>query len=155
MGLTRPYILLRNCGLCRCDAKSDQFRYIKIHTWLRGLGEQNKRNHFEAQLNEKYISFVLFPLTSEFGMTFKISKMAYFIHIVNHNNNNNNNNNNIQLESFTRIRRRIWGFLVEKLIFVLLTEINVWFILEINPTQETAHCCWNRPFSEYDKNPSL
>ena len=58
-------------------------------------------------------------------MTFKISKMAYFIHIVNHNNNNNNNNNNIQLESFTRIRRRIWGFLVEKLIFVLLTEINV------------------------------
>ena len=53
-------------------------------------------------------------------MNFKISKMVYFIHIVNHNNNNHN----IQLESFTRIRRRIWGLPVEKLIFVLLTEIN-------------------------------
>ena len=53
-------------------------------------------------------------------MNFKISKMVYFIHIVNHNNHNHN----IQLESFTRIRRRIWGLLVEKLIFVLLTEIN-------------------------------
>ena len=49
-------------------------------------------------------------------MNFKISKMVYFIDLVNHNNNNNNN---IQLERFTRIRRRIWGFLVEKLIFVM------------------------------------
>ena len=56
-------------------------------------------------------------------MNFKISKMVYFIDLVNHNNNNNNNNN-IQLERFTRIRRRIWGFLVEKLIFVMLTEMN-------------------------------
>ena len=47
-------------------------------------------------------------------MNFKISKMVYFIDLVNHNNNNN-----IQLERFTRIRRRIWGFLVEKLIFVM------------------------------------
>ena len=53
-------------------------------------------------------------------MNFKISKMVYFIDLVNHNNNNNN----IQLERFTRIRRRIWGFLVEKLIFVMLTEMN-------------------------------
>lgn len=52
-------------------------------------------------------------------MNFKISKMVYFIDLVNHNNNNN-----IQLERFTRIRRRIWGFLVEKLIFVMLTEMN-------------------------------
>ena len=27
----------------------DQFRYIKSHTWLQGLGEEDKRNHFEAQ----------------------------------------------------------------------------------------------------------
>ena len=53
-------------------------------------------------------------------MNFKISKMVYFIDLVNHNNNNNN----IQLERFTRIRRRIWGFLVAKLIFVMLTEMN-------------------------------
>ena len=59
------------------------------------------------------MSFVLFPLTSEFSINFKISKMVYFIHIVNHINNNHN----IQLESFTRIRRRIWGFLAEKLNF--------------------------------------
>lgn len=52
-------------------------------------------------------------------MNFKISKMVYFIDLVNHNSNNN-----IQLERFTRIRRRIWGFLVEKLIFVMLTEMN-------------------------------
>lgn len=52
-------------------------------------------------------------------MNFKISKMVYFIDLVNHNNNNN-----IQLERFKRIRRRIWGFLVEKLIFVMLTEMN-------------------------------
>ena len=54
-------------------------------------------------------------------MNFKLSKLVYFINIVNHHNNDNNN---IQLDSFTRIWRRIWGFLAEKLIFVLLTEIN-------------------------------
>ena len=44
-------------------------------------------------------------------MNFKLSKLVYFINIVNHHNNDNNN---IQLDSFTRIWRRIWGFLVEK-----------------------------------------
>ena len=27
----------------------DHFRYIKILTWLRGLGEQNKRNNNEVE----------------------------------------------------------------------------------------------------------
>ena len=38
-------------------------------------------------------------------MNFKISKMVYFIDLVNHNNNNN-----IQLERFTRIRAQNLGF---------------------------------------------
>ena len=37
----------------------DQFRYIKIHAWLRGLGEWNKRNElFNPEPRSDFFCFI-------------------------------------------------------------------------------------------------
>ena len=40
--------------------RTDHFRYIKIHTWFRGSGEQNKRNVylFIAEPQDDLVSFI-------------------------------------------------------------------------------------------------
>ena len=58
---------------------TDQFRYIKIHTWLRGLGDRNKRNVlFIAEPQDDFFCFLFYPpsLAAKYDFTY-ISKLVY------------------------------------------------------------------------------
>ena len=57
----------------RSHVRIDHFWYIKIHTWLRGLGEWNKQTK-----NDFLISFVLFPQPSPPSMNFNISELVCY-----------------------------------------------------------------------------
>ena len=53
------------------------FRFNKIHTWLRGLGEENNRNHLKAQ--QRIIHFFCFiPQALQPSMNFNISELVYY-----------------------------------------------------------------------------
>ena len=56
----------------------DHFRYIKIHTWLRGLGNKTKEMYYSL-LNLKTSSFVLFPQASQPSINFNISGLVYCV----------------------------------------------------------------------------
>ena len=44
------------------QTKSSNNFDIKIHTWVRGLGDENKRYHFEAQGQQSIIFYCFIPL---------------------------------------------------------------------------------------------
>ena len=63
----------------KSHVRIDHFRYIKIHTWLRGLGERNKQKKmYYSLLSLQMIPFVLFPQTSPPSMNFNISELVCY-----------------------------------------------------------------------------
>ena len=54
----------------------NHFWYIKIHTWLQGLGNKTKEMYYSL-LSLKMISFVFFPQAMQPSMNFNISQLVY------------------------------------------------------------------------------
>ena len=63
-----PPQLLSRSGSIVCTHRIDQFRYIKILTWFRGLGKQNKRNKIFIRKSQCDF-FCFIPLS--FGAKYK------------------------------------------------------------------------------------